>query len=77
MRPLLEAGEDSNSREPDGVAPLYCAVFGSNLDAVRVLFQAKANPLSAVATDVPAGRFIRTPLSILRPYACRQTWHAS
>lgn len=42
---LIDAGSDVNSRTPTGESPLYTAAMRGYVDVVKLLLEAKANPL--------------------------------
>lgn len=44
LREAIEAGEDINGRDEVGLTPLLSAVFVGDLEAVRLLLSAGANP---------------------------------
>lgn len=45
MRMLVEAGANINNRAKDGATPLFSAAWQGNMECIKVLLQAKADPL--------------------------------
>lgn len=65
---LIHAGAEINHREPEGATPLYAAAWDGNVECVRALLRANADPLLSRAQ--PMGRRC-TPLD-----AAAQNGHA-
>eukprot|EP00752_Nemacystus_decipiens_P009050 g8080.t1 len=64
MSVLITAGANLNSRGVDGSTPLYLAAEKGNVECVKVLLRAKANPLLTMSDSNPKWRRTCVPLDI-------------